>query len=166
MKLHAALAISLIALLLPWTYSLARYPATAEWAQCHATVVTSDQHSPIESFYQPLTHTLYIGTEEDSSVPYYAGLIILLHEVGHCLQDESGWLDAHPDTVERELDADRRSADLACGMGLDGRRLLHDTFVWAHDRFDYNGDEDHGSLAERISQGDNAQACDHQYQEA
>jgi hypothetical protein len=62
--------------------------------------------------------------------------------------------------VAYELDADRRSADLACGLGLDGRKLLHDTFQWAHDSFGYNGDDHHGTLAERMSQGDKATACD------
>lgn len=137
-----------------------RYEALAQWAGCTALVVTSDQHSAIESYYDPREHTLYLGTGssvDGPQVPATLELMIALHEIGHCLQ----YLEGQPmvDDVTVELDADRRSADLACALGLDGTRLLHDLFVWAHDALGYDGDPSHGTLAQRISQAGNARAC-------
>jgi hypothetical protein len=143
-----------------WQYNPANYPKVVSWAGCHATVAVEPDQSPITSHYNPQDHVLTVGTHEDDRIPYYAGLIILLHETGHCLQDESGWLDKQTDIVVIELDADRRSADLACGMGLDGRGLLVATFEWAKEVLGYNGDPDHGTLDQRESQAMNANACD------
>ena len=143
-----------------WQYNPANYPKVVQWAGCHATVAIADDQSPASSFYIPTEHTIVVGTQNDDSVPYYAGLFILLHETGHCLQDESGWLDKQTDIVTVELDADRRGTDLACGMGLDGRRLLIDTFEWAKESLGYYGDPDHGTLEQREGQAANAHACD------
>ena len=147
-----------------WRMDPAQYPKMVQWAGCTAQIDVDADDSPTHSYYVPGYHILHIGAAEDPDVPYYAGLIILLHEVGHCLQFQANPEEhvanyrEHP--VQYELDADRRSADLACGLGLDGRKLLHDTFQWAHDAFGYNGDEGHGTLSERMSQADNAHACD------
>jgi hypothetical protein len=147
-----------------WRLDPAQYPKMVQWAGCTAAIDVDTDDSPVKSYYVPVYHILHIGAAEDPNVPYYAGLIILLHEVGHCLQFQANPEEhvrnyrEHP--VQYELDADRRSADLACGLGLDGRKLLHDTFQWAHDAFGYNGDDGHGTLSERMSQADNAHACD------
>jgi hypothetical protein len=142
-----------------WRYDPAQYPKMAAWAGCRAQVIVTDD-SPVTSYYNSLWHTLVIGGGEDSGVPYYAGLIILLHETGHCLQDQNGTLgDYGMDPVPYELDADRTAADLACSMGMDGAQMLRDTFDWAHEKFGYNGDPMHGSLDERKSQGDLAPHC-------
>ncbi len=138
----------------------APYESVVRWAGCTADLVTSDQYSAIESFY--LTdHTLYIGTGANTTAglpaaPAAFELMILLHEIAHCLQQQER---SPLEGAARELDADLRAADLACAMGLDGRRLLHDLFVWAFETLDYVGDEGHGTLAERISQGEAAPAC-------
>ena len=175
MKLKLTVAAMLTALLIAlpfevsfsqydWRMDPAQYPKMVQWAGCTAQIDVDDNDSPTGSYYVPVYHILHIGAKEDPNVPYYAGLIILLHEVGHCLQFQANPEEhvanyrEHP--VQYELDADRRSADLACGLGLDGRKLLHDTFQWAHDAFGYNGDDGHGTLSERMSQADNAHACD------
>jgi hypothetical protein len=171
MKLKVAIAAVAAAVLLAltpytlhlewgWQYNPTNYPKVVEWAGCHATVAIEPDQSPTSSYYVPQLHTLVVGTHEDSEIPYYAGLFILLHETGHCLQHESGWLDRQTDIVVVELDADRRGADLACGMGLDGRRILVDTFEWAKQVLGYNGDPNHGTLEMRESQALNAHSCD------
>jgi hypothetical protein len=143
-----------------WRYDPANYAKIAVWAGCTADIFVDQTDDPTGSFYSMGHHVLVIGGKETPGVPYYAGLIILLHETGHCLQDQEGKLPGYAwDPKPYELDADRRAADLACGLGLDGRGLLKDTFVWAHDFFGYNGDWAHGTLQERMSQGDLAQAC-------
>ena len=146
--------------LIDWQFDPTNYPKVVRWAGCHATVAANEDAGPEASFYIPMAKTMVVGTKADDSIPYYAGLFILLHETGHCLQDESGWLDKQTDIVVVELDADRRGADLACGMGLDGRQILIDTFDWAHRVLGYNGDMNHGSLEQRMGQAANAHACD------
>jgi hypothetical protein len=147
-----------------WRLDPAQYPQMVQWAGCTADIDVDENDSPVGSYYVPVYHILHIGAKEDANVPYYAGLIILLHEVGHCLQFQANPIEHvgnyRADPVKYELDADRRSADLACGLGLDGRALLRQTLQWAHDAFGYNGDDKHGTLAERMSQGENARACD------
>jgi hypothetical protein len=171
LKLTVAAMLAALLIALPfeiaftqWQYNPANFPKMVAWAGCTATVFTSDQHSPIESAYDSFNHRMYVGTHEDTDIPYYAGLMILMHETGHCLQDQEGLLSDYGDYINNpvkfELDADRRAADLMCGLGLDGRQLLRDTFQWAHDAFGYNGDDGHGTLSERMSQAGNAHACD------
>jgi hypothetical protein len=147
-----------------WRLDPAQYPKMVQWAGCTAQIDVDENDSPVRSYYVPVYHILHIGAMEDPEVPYYAGLIILLHEVGHCLQfqanPEMHVSNYRADPVKYELDADRRSADLACGLGLDGRSLLRQTFQWAHDAFHYNGDDGHGTLEQRMSQADNAHLCD------
>lgn len=127
------------------------------WAGCKAPVVTSDERSVLESFYD-LGHTLYVGTDHD--VPYGVWLIVLFHETAHCLQyQELGQAMEYSyavDPMAFELDADRHAATLVCGLGLDGPGFLHDAFVWILKVYGYDGDENHGTLAQRIHAGDNA----------
>lgn len=129
-----------------------------DWSGCDAELVTSDEEAAVNSFYSPMEHRLYIGTSGEGNPTAEAVLMIALHEIGHCLQDENGsplW----DDGVALELDADRLAADMACALGLDGPQLLHDLFVWAHEVYGYDGDGSHGTLAQRISQSDRAPAC-------
>src|SRR5690349_1210451 len=132
------------------------YTTLARWAGCRAEVITSDEHSIVESFYNG---KLYIGTMPDG-VPAELAEMVALHEIGHCLQDQAGVLDDYAWNPQvYELDADRRAADLACARHKDGAKLLHDLFVWAYETYGYSGDYAHGTMAERISQSTNAPAC-------
>lgn len=135
--------------------------ALARWAGCRANVVTSDQVSITRSYYNYYEHTLYIGTSSDS--PLMVRVIIVFHEIGHCLQAQDGTMTKYyngPLQVQDiELDADRRAADLACRYGLPGKSLLHDVFVWAYKTFGYLGDYAHGTISQRIRQGELASAC-------
>ena len=175
MKLKLAVATLVAALLIAlpfevsfsayeWRYDPSNYAQMVQWAGCTAALDVDENDSPAGSYYVPVYHILHIGAKDDPAIPYYAGLIILLHETGHCLQfqanPEQHVRNYREDPVKYELDADRRSADLACALGLDGRTLLRQTFQWAHDTFGYNGDDKHGTLEQRMSQGDAATACD------
>ena len=142
-----------------WRYDPANYPKMVKWAGCQAPVVVDPDASPVASYYR-IGEYMSVGTKEDAGVPYYAGLFILFHETGHCLQYQEGWIQKQDDIQTIELDADRRSADLMCGLGLDGRSLLIQTFEWVHDQFGYNGDWAHGTLADREAQAANAHQCD------
>jgi hypothetical protein len=130
--------------------------ALARWAGCSADVVASERHSPLDSAYGPLEHTLYIGTAPDMDPGHM--LIVLLHEIGHCLQRQDGFA-GYASGVEIELDADRIAADLACDLGLNGPGLLRDLFLWVRAKYGYNGDPGHGTLHERIRQGERAKRC-------
>jgi hypothetical protein len=129
------------------------------WTGCTAEVVTSDAHGIEESFYLPEQHALYLGT---APAPSYVVLMVALHESAHCLQMQEGYLVplwTAEGSVAVELDADRRAAEMACDLGLDGARLLHDVFAWLHSEFGYDGDGSHGTIEERISQADHALGC-------
>jgi hypothetical protein len=125
---------------------------------CAATVQTYDDVSPVRSAFSPLNNTLYIGTEDDPTLPVEVADMIVLHEIGHCLQLQDGtvWTG---DTLTLELDADRRSVDLACSIGRDGRSLQFRLWKWVNEKFGYVGDHSHGTIAERIAQADNATMC-------
>lgn len=136
----------------------APYERLVRWAQCTATFVTSDEVPVLRSYYDSVEHTLYIGTAELPGLSQELAEIVLFHEIGHCLQEQAGLFRDLP-TIVTELDADRWAADLACALDRDGKRLLHDFFVWAKQTFGYDGDPDHGTLAQRTAQGDNAAMC-------
>ena len=129
------------------------------WTGCKARVVVSADHHAVESFYSPRSHALYIGIK---STPYPYLLMIVLHETGHCLQMQKGYLIPLYNaggTRAVELDADRIATDLACGLNMDGPRLLRDLFDWALETYGYDGDPGHGTLADRIDQAKNALVC-------
>jgi hypothetical protein len=127
------------------------YERLVRWAGCEAVLVTDDTESATSSFYVSQLHGLFIGTRPD--MPSDLALVIVLHEIAHCLQYQDGSAARIGRGPALELDADRRAAELACALGLDGPRLLHDLFVWAYATLGYVGDEGHGTSAERISQG-------------
>lgn len=135
------------------------YESWVKWAGCDATLVTDDDREIVSSHYNIVTRTLVIGAKDRSDLPREIAEMILFHEIGHCLQQQAGMFEAMTPIIVIELDADRWAADLACGMGRDGQRLLHDLMVWAKEVFDYDGDPWHGSLAQRIAQGKNAAFC-------
>src|SRR5580765_6468145 len=95
------------------------------WAGCSATLITSDEHSPFESMYSPERNRLYFGTSKEE-IPEDEALMILAHEISHCLQHQEG-ISFAPDPDDRaptELDADRRGADLLCSLlHKDGARI-------------------------------------------
>jgi hypothetical protein len=131
------------------------------WSGCHATLVTSEEHAIFESFYSPSRNTIYIGTMPEISSADSA-LVIVAHEITHCLQHQENpnMLETYTeDPTVFELDADRGSADLLCSIHINGPKLAHDLFVWVKKTYGYNGDDQHGTLEERISQGLKAEHC-------
>ena len=150
-----------VALVVPATaaHQQISYEVIAAWAGCRATLVTNDDASILNSHYTLAPPTLSIGTQPVDGLPQDVAEMVLFHEIGHCLQHQAGLFNEPIPLVVVELDADRWAAELACGMHRDGKRLLHDIFVWAHEQFGYNGDPAHGTLAQRIAQGDNAAMC-------
>ena len=159
MKILVALALSLFVV----TTASAGHRQTAyedlvRWAGCDARVVTNDQYEIVQSVYDPNTHTIYLGGRDGLGLSREASEVIVLHEVGHCLQDQAGLFGVWTD-VALELDADRTAANLSCALGRDGRQIMHDLFVWFHKSFGYDGDPAHGTLVQRISQGDSAALC-------
>ena len=141
----------------------ASYPDVVKWAGCKAPVAIDPSEPAVASYYNRLYKLMVVGTGPSQGQPYYVGLFVLLHETGHCLQDQAGLLDIWALTDEpsrtQELDADTRATNLACAAGLDGRRINHDTFEWVHEQYGYNGDPDHGTLAEREATADAALMC-------
>jgi hypothetical protein len=165
------LLLALMVLVAPVSAGEPSYQDIVQTMGCRAPVFTSNEVSPLSSFY--LSHDavdiwgtvyrsgLYLGTESD--VPPELALIIVLHETGHCLQHQ-----AYGDLFEPlyalypavfELDADRQAADMACQMGRDGDGLMRQLLEWVHARYGYDGDPDHGTLIERMSMGHGAPAC-------
>lgn len=140
-------------------------------AGCDAPVHESSQVSSTRSFHlsrdvmtpdgRVYERGLYIGTSP--SVPADVTLLIVLHETGHCLQhQEMGDLfdqlyQVAPQVLE--LDADRRAADLACRLGLDGPAMLTRAFEWLRQEYGYEGDPAHGSVEERVAMSVHASAC-------
>jgi hypothetical protein len=134
------------------------------WAGCNASVVTSEGVSIRGSFYNSWEKTLYIGRDQSvqgQPAPYYAGLLILFHEIGHCLQDQEGVLGQVGDGSQAatELDADRRAVDLACLYNLDGPEYWQELWQWIYDTTGYSGDENHGTIEERYNQVTRATYC-------
>jgi hypothetical protein len=131
------------------------------WAGCQADVVTSDEHSVLESF--SLGDKLYIGTEPTPGLTKDMETMVIFHEVAHCLQyqhDAEGFeMGYSVNPKEYELAADREGARLMCAMHLDGPKANHDLLVYAYKEFGYTGDVHHGSLVERMHQSDNLDTC-------
>ena len=102
---------------------------------------------------------LHIGTIIPEGLP--APHIIVLHEIGHCVQAANGLtrLSYKLNPSKYELDADRLAVEFACQLGRDGWRDNYDILMFIHDEFGYEGDPEHGSLAARIHAGDNAPSC-------
>src|SRR5258706_5076347 len=153
------------ATLLLWTLPVAAEHKTASyldlvrWAGCRAELVTSDDVEMRSSNYTTLDHTLYIGTKVTEGLRPDLAEMILFHEIGHCLQDQEGMLGPGMEIMRIELDADRHAANLACGLGRDGTRLLRELFEWAKVTFNYDGDYIHGTLDQRIAQASHASMC-------
>jgi hypothetical protein len=162
----AALAAVLLVIAVPAgaDHLQGHYEGLVRATGCTAEVVTSDTHSAMESFYHPITHQVYVGTGYSvvyglPEVPPHLAVIIVLHEAAHCLQ----WMYEDPvifeGAVARELDADRRAADMACRLGMPGDKLLHDIMVWAYEKLGYEGDISHGTLEQRIRAGQGLESC-------
>lgn len=147
------------------------YEGLVRWAGCKNADVSLDPSLQIiESYYiryrvaqeirdmtgKDMQPTVVLGTK--GYAPEAVQYMVVFHETGHCLQDEAGYIDKLP-VVVIELDADRLAADLACGYHLDGRQMLHDAFVWMYETFGYDGDPWHGTLKQRIEQGNKAARC-------
>ena len=138
------------------------YQDLVEFSGCRAQILFDENASPAESFFDVDDEGpyIYLGVREEHQIPYYVTTIIVLHETGHCLQYQAGTLGQYRKNPKLfELDADRQAADLACAMGMDGRRMLIETMEWARDVFGYTGDLYHGTLSERMAQGDLARRC-------
>lgn len=162
MKRFVALILSTIISVVPLSSALANhldYDKLVLAAGCHAQVVKESTKSIGKSSY---SHDedgayVYIGTR-GNDVPEYAEYIILFHETGHCLQDESNEIDGMT-TLQMELDADRQAANIACKMGMDGRKMLIDTLDWMLKKYKYRGDPEHGSINMRKAMAKKAEAC-------
>lgn len=155
MKRLVAAALSALLLFVP-SVGMARvggnfatYQDVVNWAGCKATVEVQ-RRAEMNAWYNDgrivLTHALVkLLTPEET-------LAVLLHEIGHCLQDQGNtWELMSPREIEWE--ADVYSAELACSLGLDGRMLVHDAL--AHMTIALNADPDqdsevHGSVNDRI----------------
>ncbi len=149
-------------------------PAKAEqlvrWTGCKADL-TLDKTEPVMGSYfrhysldydkDAPKSELYLGIKPYEGLTEEMEIAVLFHESGHCLQYQNSQMSIlrQNGTRTMELDADRYSADLMCSYHMDGRQILHDLFVWALKTFDYNGDWGHGTLWERISQGNLATSC-------
>lgn len=163
--LSAVLALALVvaSTLVPAqaSYYLPTPEDMVRWAGCSATLVTSPLHSPFESFYDPDSNRLYFGTRPEPGLDPDAPLQILMHEAAHCLktQEEHGWAGYPKNPVAYELEADERGADLLCRDYRDGARINHDLLVYVNERYGYEGDDTHGTLAQRIAAGYSAPAC-------
>ena len=124
----------------------------AEWAGCeNVTVYEADMLNAYFGVDYDGSPIIVIGTQ----FPEEHRLTVFLHELGHCLQYMDGSL-MQMDSETRELDADGRSAQLACALHMNGPRMVYDLFVWVHETFGYEGDDAHGTLAQRIEQGNRA----------
>jgi hypothetical protein len=125
----------------------------AEWAGC--ADVTVHEADILNAYFGVDMMTglpvILIGTQ----FPEEHRLTVFLHELGHCLQFMDGSI-MEMDIETRELDADGRSAQLACALHMNGPKMVRDLLVWVHETFGYDGDEDHGTLAQRIEQGNRA----------
>lgn len=136
---------------------------------CKAPITTSPNVSIFGSMYVPAgvsvfslddTDRIYIGIQPGVDDDIMRDII--LHESDHCLQFEyygTSPSDYASDPVKYELEADRYAADKLCRMGYDGKAITIKTLQYAHDTFGYNGDENHGTLEQRMSQANNAPAC-------
>lgn len=126
----------------------------AEWAGCeNVTVVASDMLNAYFGVDYDGSPVIVIGTQ----FPEQHRLTVFLHELGHCLQYMDGTI-MKMDSETRELDADGRAAQLACALHMDGPRMLRELFEYARAEFGYDGDPDHGTLAQRIEQGNRAKS--------
>lgn len=140
-------------------------PATlagiAEWAGCTAVTLydvrTSDEAFNAYFGVTPATGQPAIILVNRDAVPDQHVFTVFLHELAHCLQYKDGSIFrlGHP---EVELDADGRAAQLACALHMDGPRMLRELFEWINQTYGYEGDPDHGTLAERVSRGSAARS--------
>ncbi len=161
-KLIAALLLTLFIPSTSYAMSAQQVKSLVRWAGCNATVVTNEDKSILSSSYRYGDQILYIGLAKEEGLSDEMEAMVIFHETGHCLQDQLGYMRSlweEKGTIAVELDADRWSAQLACAYHMDGKQLIHDIFVWAWKTYGYGGDYNHGSIWERISQGDNADYC-------
>jgi len=81
-----------------------------------------------------------------NELPDSAFVHILLHEIAHCLQYQSGEIYRYP-TIVLEQDADVIGANLGCRLGYGYESILA-LYAWALAN-GYTGDRDHGTIVER-----------------
>lgn len=129
-------------------------------AGCRAELVTSEMRSIFESGFSAERNTLYYGTGDIEALPD-SGRTVLFHEIGHCLQHQSGLTEEayRGGSVVYELDADRLGADIACRLGYNGVRDSKEFIEWVHATYGYTGDTGHGSIWQRKRQSDYAWSC-------
>jgi hypothetical protein len=136
--------------------------AIAEWAGCKNVLVADVTESGGFGFNAYFGVNTYTGQPviviiNGHEIPEQHRFTVFLHELGHCLQYMDGSI-FRMDTVTRELEADARAVQLACALHMDGPRMLRELWDWANAEFGYEGDPDHGTLAQRIEQANNGRS--------
>lgn len=170
------LAIALLAVLLLVVAPLktaadtARWTETAEvvlqWAgvrDVDFTVVEDPDLNMVNgAFMPPGTYCwwTYCYVVPQASIVIYAGAdvpeliltYVLLHEVGHYLQWRALGADRFSvDGVALEWDADVFAVNAACSLGYDGIALIRAFEAWVFVHYGYEGDPEHGLMADRVA---------------
>lgn len=124
---------------------------------CNAQVVVTDQGKLYQSYYDFEDDILVIGTGRTPSWQTY--LMVVLHETGHCMQGQKYGdriLALYPrDPMMFEIDADYFAVETACALDLDGPGLWRDALGWVYS-LGYRGDEEHGTIWQRLSVAEHA----------
>jgi hypothetical protein len=91
--------------------------------------------------------TIFVSIGKD--VPLDAAEFIIAHELRHYVQWKLGYLEGDFDHLVMEHDADIAGQQAMCRIGQP--QAGEDAFNIIHQVTGYEGDEDHGTLASRIS---------------
>jgi hypothetical protein len=162
-KLFTALFLSLWLMVTNPSPNHDKYERFIRWAGCYNAQVVTDTRYPAGTSQFALvpdllsgevTEILFVGTKP-SQLTESDEMYIVAHETTHCLQWESRGVDflAQAETLEGvkaiELEADQNAARLLCRYHRDGIRQGMELWDHVHELFGYEGDETHGTLAER-----------------
>lgn len=126
--------------------------AWARWTGCKAEVTVVTDTNFIMAYYSPWDPAVVLWglSGFDESIQ----LGILLHELAHCIQHQTGRLYGR-DIVDIEWEADAMGLDWGCAIG-NPPSWFAAFLQWAKEALDYDGDPDHGSAADRLAHADAA----------
>jgi hypothetical protein len=162
-KLFTALFLSLWLMVTNPSPNHDKYEKFIRWSGCHAAQVVTDTRYPAGTSQFALVPNLLTGEVEEilfvgtkpSQLTVDDEMYIVAHETTHCLQWEARGYDllVQAQTPEGrkaiELEADQNAAWLLCRYHKDGIQIGTRLWDHVHELFGYEGDEDHGTLAER-----------------